>query len=353
MSKQNPVDPDLIDDVNPLPKGTLDQLIYAVGTARGGTSMVQNLLGLHPQVLTFEGPSHFLNWVWKHRNKVQEGFLLQVLQLFSGFDLQAARDRLGEDKGGRLHVYVQQALRKKDMRELWQLYPLVWALIGDHGKDVSRLRCWLDKENDAYLIGDVAKAFPEARFICIARDPRAAVASIARRATYSLTGSFDSPLDTRRFLESCLYWRRTMQRLLRFERRHPDRTAWVRHEDLVRDTVDTVNRLFGHMGVDRLEADEVRALQRKLPYAASNDPDDTGKGVHEKPLTRWKTTLTAEQADIVAELTGPTARSLGYDVPAPEHRRGVLRLASMIDDIERRLVFLFRATQAALGGLVT
>ena len=56
--------------IEQLSPAALERLIYVVGSARGGTSLTKDVIGAHDNVISFHGPTHFLNHPWKHRRRL-------------------------------------------------------------------------------------------------------------------------------------------------------------------------------------------------------------------------------------------------------------------------------------------
>ena len=70
-----------LENIGALSQPTLARLVYIVGTARGGTTLFHRMLGINDQILTFPGPSHFINHVWAHRNKVHNRLFIQIFRM--------------------------------------------------------------------------------------------------------------------------------------------------------------------------------------------------------------------------------------------------------------------------------
>jgi hypothetical protein len=122
-----------------------------------------------------------------------------------------------------------------------------------------------------------------------------------------------------------LYWRFLVQRCLDVAGRHPERSIVVRYEDFVTAPAPTLNRVFA---LTTGETMDEAAIEQKLavPYGgATNDWKGDYVGVSREPVERWKTTLKPEDIALVEQLTGPTARKLGYDVPGGERLLPLLR----------------------------
>jgi hypothetical protein len=325
-------------DIGSMGADGLERLIYSVGTVRGGSSVLMFAIGIHDQILSFPGPSHFMNQVWRYQGKVNQRLLQQIFRLPGFYHEKSVLGSLGDDKGRLLKRWINSALASGDLRRMFQIYPLVFALDKDNTKSPDGIRCWLDKANDAYQWSAVRRHFPKAKFVFITRDPRGAVSSIAKRTAIKSAWAFDEPVRREDLLTACLHWRNMMQRFLRFKAIHPECTLILRFEDFVRNPEATMNRLFEFVGVDRLEPETIRQRLAMLSYGASNIPSEMGTGISTKPLDRWKETLSDQDVNLLLRITHRTARKLGYDLRAPGRTTGLASIWWNVSGWRNRMV---------------
>ncbi len=89
--------------IEQLSPAALERLIYVVGSARGGTSLTKDVIGAHDNVISFHGPTHFLNHPWKHRKRLDPRLWNIVFWLPENVRRAEVRDSLGAAGARRLH----------------------------------------------------------------------------------------------------------------------------------------------------------------------------------------------------------------------------------------------------------
>jgi len=303
------------------PAAALRRLVYLVGPARGGTSIISESLGLHPKALALTS-NHFLDDVWRYRNKIHWRLWSGIFHRPRFFDYKEIVRSLPESQGQALRRYVNESLKLKEFARLYQLYPLLHALDASCDKEPSALACWCDKSTNWRGLGLIKRGFPEARFIFIARDPRSVVLSQVRRSeTKELVEASDG-LDAAQVIKAALHWRVMMLTLRRFARQNPDSATWVRYEDFVAAPAETLQRLHAFaIGETMADDDLARALER-ISGGATNDPDRYS-GISAAPVERWRSRLGERERQLIAEITGGTAEALGYQLEHPGTRAGL------------------------------
>jgi hypothetical protein len=306
------------DRIGSVSEQALERLIYVVGSARGGTTLTKNVIGMHDNVISFIGPSHFLNQPWRHRKRVDERLWRVIFWLPVRRD--EARASLTEDRKEAYIRHLNQALDRKDFRELYLLYPIVQALDPDGVRDPGAAEAWLDKGNDFWGVDLLPRHFPQARFVFVMRDPRAAVASLAKRIADARPDTAHK-VEARDVITSAIYWRNLAQQELRFARRYPSQTVFLRYEDLVTSPFTVIPRLYDFLGLSPMPEDKLRNRLANMPYGASLDSNERGAGLSTKPLGRWRKSLSTDAAELVAAICEKTAQRLGYDIAANKHHQ--------------------------------
>jgi hypothetical protein len=332
-----------------MPAEALERLIYVVGSARGGTSLTKDVIGLHDNVVSFLGPTHFLNHPWRHRRRLDPRLWNIVFWLPSTVRHVEVRESLDPERRDVFQRHVNRALARRDFRELYQLYPLVRALDPDEQRNPKDLVAWLDKGNDFGGVDLLPQHFPQARFVFVVRDPRGAVASLAKRMADTRPDT-ELKVEPRDVVRSAIYWRNLMQQELRFARRYPDRTIFFRFEDLVTQPLAIVPKLYRFLGLPALPDAELRNKIDALVYSASLESEQ-GAGISAKPVERWRSKLSGDAVDCIAEICGPTARRFGYDLKEPAHRQGMWRLSRQIAGRPAQAVTLAKLVYMALREL--
>lgn len=317
------------------------RLIYVFGTARGGTTFLKNIVGLHPGLVSFDGPTHFLNHVWRHRKRLLDRLWRGVFWMPFRAEQSAIRSRLPAEQGQKLRRSVNQALSSHQLGRIYRQYPLIRALSPDSGIDPAAMVGWLDKGNDCWGIDALASAFPEAKFIAIVRDPRAAIASLSGRVAGARAGAFDA-VNLQDIVTSTIYWCRIAQQQLRFAKRHPGMSLILRYEDMVQAPQEMTTALYSALGLPPVPAEELTARLKGITYGASLDSKECGEGVNTRPLNRWKDTLDAASMSLIAEICGPTAQRLGYDLTQHRADRGLWRIARLMPTTRGRMLTMLK-----------
>ncbi|HET6491530.1 MAG TPA: sulfotransferase, partial [Burkholderiales bacterium] len=295
------------------PPAALDRLVYLVGPARGGTSIIHAAMNVHPRALVLPGITYFIQHLWRYRNSVHERLLREIMRLPNFWSEKALKARLDPERYAAFVRLVNRALAQRDFNAMFQLYPIVYALLGESGKDLARVACWHDKHNDWRGIGIIAKQMPAAKFIFVVRDPRSVALSNAIRADLKEGELLDYP-SRQNLIESTLYWRLLVQKCLSFKARHPERAVVVRYEDFVEAPEATLNRIFAFTVGEPLAEEEITAGLAAIQGNATNDSAGRYRGITREPVARWKKMLQPEDIALIEALTAPTARKLGYDI---------------------------------------
>jgi hypothetical protein len=301
-------------DLGSLSQEALDRLIYVIGMARGGTSVLRDAIAIHPRVLALPGMTHFMNQVWRYRHTVHLRLLKQIFRLPEFYREEEVIQSLDEEKGRALRGAIDDALNSRDLKRMWPIYPLVYALDRQNEKAIGEVSCWLDKANDFYGVEEVARSFPESKFVLILRDPRGAVSSLAKRAAIKETYRLEAPADDAGVAEAAISWRRMTQQMLRFKKNHPSRSLLVRFEDFVGAPNQTLNAIFQFIGNMALPEDLLDSGAKQLAYGTTHMPGKQGTGVKQEPVERWRKMLGDEQVKLIEGLTGKTALKAGYPV---------------------------------------
>lgn len=275
--------------------GTPTSLVFVGGCPRSGTTLVQRLLNSHPAIV----------------GRAEFDYLPEIIQLHSRIR-GAAGDRLIQyGAPGRFdHLFGD----------------LVFQLLsGDHLPHGTRYISEKTPDN-IVVFKDLARLFPEARFVAVARDPRAIFASwlaVARRAGKGQThlGATKSEMAT-----SVARYLNTTSRALE---QVASRGHLVRYENLVTDPEQEMKHLATFLEVDYNPLMLVPSIHMPdklidgVWYTESMYAPDLKRARREA----WRTTLSSSDVALVECACAEPAQSLGYSVHAPS---GVRRLGSRL-----------------------
>ncbi len=305
-----PYDRELVSQLGSMESDSVDRLAYLVGSARGGTSLALHLMGGHPNMCSFIGPSHFYNQIWACQNAVP----VRVLQTLFWAGLSTFKGHfsasLSEDQRNALNRLYARAFSSKSMRDLYDLYPLFRAIDPSVQHPADGYKAWFDKSNDANGLDDIAAAYPEARFLFVFRDPRGAVPTLTTRAAMQKVEADKLALGG--VVAQSIYWRNLTQQCLRFASRHPGRSLLFAYERLVTDPETVLSEVYSFLDLPPIGTSATTKLIGKVAFGSTYEKASTG--LNPTPIVRWRTAVPQAVIDVISSICGPTARKLGYDV---------------------------------------
>ncbi len=298
--------------------------------------MTKDVIALHENVVSFDGPTHFLNHPWRHRKRVKERLWRVIYWLPHSVRHDVVRDLLDAPRREAYIKYLNQVLDRKDFRELYQTYAFVRALDPDLKSNSEKKLAWLDKGNDFWGVELLPQYFPHARFVFVVRDPRGSVASLAKRLADSRPDT-ELKIEPRDVIASSIYWCNLVQKQLRFANRYPDRTVFFRFEDMVSRPFEIIPRLFAFLDLPAIPEEVLKTKLSGIEYGTSLNNRERGSGLSNRPIDRWRKGLSAEAVEIVGEICGETARRLGYDIEG-QPRRGIRGIAGEATDLTTKAI---------------
>ena len=307
------LNPDLLERLGSMDQAGLDRLVYLVGSARGGTSLCLNLIGAHPEVCSFIGPSHFFNQLWRYRKVVHERVLRVLFWAALSTDQDDLFASMTETQRDAANALYALGFKKPSMRGLYDLYPLFRALDPAVEHPDSGYRAWFDKSNDANGLEEIAAAYPDARFLFVFRDPRGAVPTLTTRA--AMQTAQENHITLGGAITQAIYWCNLTQRILLFAALYPDRSLLLAYERLVTEPTVVLSEVFSFLGLNPVSTDRLTAIIENVGYGSTFEA--TGIGLNTTPITRWRTAIDQDVIDVIARICGQTARKIGYDLSYP------------------------------------
>jgi len=299
----------------------LDRLVYVVGSARGGTTIFLRSLRIHPRVLGVP-VTHFVDDVLPHLKSTNYRAWHALVMHPSFCNLETLRGELTDEQTYWLNLYTWEVARKKDAGSALKLYPLIYSLtqrnfgdpIAPHYIKPSDAACWIHRDTTWRDMDVILKAMPHAQFIFIYRDPRASISSMGLYESVPM-GSRGQIIDVE-LVRAAIYWRLLSQKTLLFARKYSDRCLTVRYEDLVMDPVGELGRVYAFLGCEPMSSDTTMARLSEVTGRPTNSKY-LYSGLSREPLDRWMKVLSSDQIALIGEITGVTARRIGYDIEGP------------------------------------
>jgi Sulfotransferase family len=281
---------------------------FVVGCARSGTTLLRTMLDGHPQ-LAVPPESHFVvglspRWWRPGRRPTLDDVLAHPK--VRAWDVDP--------------VMLRARAEAADARAYPALVDAVFsAYAAEHGK--AR---WGDK-TPGYVsyLPDLARLFPEARFVHLVRDGREVAASLAEwdwGARTAVSGAFWWAHKVR-------VGRRDGARL------GPDRYLELRLEDLLADPEATLRRLCAFLGEEFAPA----MLGYPERMAAAGGPVRRQERHLVRPptpgLRDWRDGLSSRDQAAVEEVCRPMLAAFGYAAPPPRRSARAVALAVRSRDL--------------------
>jgi hypothetical protein len=177
-----------------------------------------------------------------------------------------------------------------------------------------------------FRIDDILTAFPDAKVICMSRDPRAIVASYR---DWRNQGGFDFEKDpghlealkaehdrVRRSYHPAtisMLWRAQAKAAIKARDRWGSNKVYLqRYEDLVAEPERTLKELTAWLGLSFQES----MLQIPM-HNSSYETYDKKQGISRVAVDRWKKKLTPAEIRIADRICRSVMQPLGYEIQAP------------------------------------
>lgn len=281
----------------------IDNLIYLVGSARGGTSILFRSLSIHPEIYRLPAISHFYSNVWRSRRCMHKRLFSKVYKSLLWFDVsKATKDLSGKNKD-QINSMLRKAIKNKDFSMLYKMYPIVSFLI-DRNNDptIEKSSCWADKSNDWRGLYKINKSFPKSKFIFIVRDPRAVVLSSATRQSKK---DGMTNFDSRNIINQAVDWKWMVDRMLSFKKNNPHKTKIIHYEDFVSNPSTVLNELFLFLCGFKMDENDIVEKINDLSGSSTNR-DEKYKGISSKSMNRWKDELSELDTQLIENIVGRT-----------------------------------------------
>jgi len=253
-------------------------LAIVAGAPRTGTTLLEQILGAHPEILVFDESHAFLQ-------EVQDKILLPEQDRL--VPLKFLNDLTAAERAQMTGRYFKSLLRETDENPGGRL------LLDKGPSRTSWLHAWL-------------RLFPQSKVIIALRDPRDVIIScyFQNIPLSWVTAGFLSLKGTAQFYSTCMdVWLR-MRELGGFE--------WIetRYEDVVGNLEGEGRRVTNFLGLPWHEAQATYYETAGRKYVYSPTYNDVTKPVHNRAVGRWE-----HYAEALAPLQAtlePYLRAFGY-----------------------------------------
>jgi Sulfotransferase family len=297
-------------------RAAADRPVFVGGCPRSGTTMVRSMLNSHPELAV---PHETLFLVDGFRRRRRWGDMAE----------EANRRRLASWVVRRKKARVKRL--HKDTDELIERMVAAPPTLGSvlsagfqlYAERNGKSR-WGDKRPSFIQNLDALFAmFPNAQYINVVRDPRAAVASI-KRVGEGRPGWYKDGLAAGIDL-----WDRAQQAAAKWERRlGPDQFLEIQYEQLVADPVEVLGRVARFLELDPAGVDAMVSFHEQADIRAPEMHPLVAQPVTTESVRKWEQELAAEEIALVEKVLAGPMRRYGYEtvsqavsIPGDLHRR--------------------------------
>jgi hypothetical protein len=264
--------------------------VFVGGCPRSGTTLLRTMLDAHPDLAI---PQETRILIEGYRRRAEWGDLAEP-----GTRRQVARWVVGHEESRHRRL-------TEDTDELVERMAAAAPTIGSvlsagfrlHAERRGKPR-WGEKRPSALLHLDLVLAmFPDAQYVNIVRDPRAAVASIREAGARFGWGAHDVPGGTDT-------WERSARAADRWRRRlGPDRFIELRYEDLVEDPAAALDPVVAFLDLDPAGREAMLRQLATMPVTTER-------------LRAWEQALAPGEVALVEHVLGGWMRRYGYEPAA-------------------------------------
>lgn len=267
------------------------QIVFVVGFARSGTTLLATLLDRHSQIAATP-ETHFFS---------------QVLPSNVGpDDLQDSEKSVDSFLAAKRTADL--GLAPSDFQAILERGLCTWRDVFSHalaayaGRHGARI---LVEKTPAHMtkVPRMLAWYPDAKVIHIVRDGRDAVLSLLR-----------APWTHSNLRRHARTWRWCVKRMKRFRRMFPDRILEVRYEMLLAHPENTMRTVCEFIGIP-FEASQLEPgdAQRTVPDWESEWKSKAATELDPSRIQAWKRTATPKQRWIMNSMMGGALRENGYD----------------------------------------
>jgi hypothetical protein len=270
--------------------------VFVGGCPRSGTTMLRTMLNSHPE-LAMPHETRFLVDAFRKRAKWGDMADVQSRRKLARWVIRRKKSRVE-----RL-VDDPQALLERMVHAPPTLGSVLSTGFQLYAERQGKPR-WGDKRPSYVLELDaVMKMFPDAQFVNVVRDPRAAVASIRKIGWYK-DGIVAGTALWEQSLRASVAWKRRLA---------PDQFLEIRYETLVADTRPELERLIEFLGLSPDAIDDMLSFHENADIRSKKMHPLVSQPVTTAAVRSWEEALTAPEVAFIERSLAKRMRRYGYE----------------------------------------
>jgi hypothetical protein len=304
---------------------TLDRPIFVVGCPRSGTTLVQCILSASSEAFSLP-ETHFFAYVLQAIGATPETRVGQKQLRLANAALESAAELTLPAS------FWSELEGRADLRAL----DIFLAVVEHYRPPLSAgLRAIEKTPRHVLHLETIARAFPDAIFVEVVRDPIDVASSL-------LGVPFES---SRSMLSYAQRWTESIQAARAFDRTSPGRLQTIVYEKLVREPEAAVRELcaFAGLGYEPAMLEEFGREAARNVGRGEAWKRDVKSGVIVDRQGVWRSRMTPGQAWLVAQATRGQRRDFGYV------ERPVASTSSIVTAVAKEAGVRFREARSSVG----
>ena len=298
----------MVSDVNWQPP------VFVVGASRSGTAMMRSILMQDPSV-SLAGETHYFD-------DLRPRYMNQRVSKMNQDDRDKCADyfRAISVRPYGMHGNPEDSwfTREELLSDAAEIGDNTDSLFEAYCKKVAmrdNATIWGEKTpRHVFRVDDIFALYPQAKVICMVRDPRAVVASYRDWRTGEENLDTGGQLDKERVRASynivlaSLLWRAAANASLQALNRHgEDRVRIVRYENVIDSPEETVRDVAQWLGL------EYSSELLSVPlHNSSTMAFDREAGISKTPQNRWREVLSEREIGVIQKTAGQSLIETGF-----------------------------------------
>jgi len=296
--------------------------LFIVGASRSGTAMLRSILLRNPEI-SLAGETHYFD-------DLRPRMIGKSIREMSVDERNACADYF---RALTVRPYGKQGDPEQSWLSREELLKTAEE-IGDTSDSIFEAYCklfsireggviWGEKTpRHIFRINEILELFPQARVVCMVRDPRAVVASYRDWQQQGGLASSEHDTDYQKAIQAdqdrakksyhivlaSLMWRAAANAAVGAQNKHStDRVRIVKYEDVINAPEPTLAKMSDWLGISF----DTKMLNIPLHNSSAMEFDEQA-GISKAPQKRWRNVLSDREIGIIQNVSGSALENAGF-----------------------------------------